>query len=322
MGDSARAGLEGGWFSKAVAVAVLLATGLGKYAAAPAPLSSTFPAGLASGGPSSNTPAGRSNGSAELASDDLSRSEWVNRLGMRFRPVAGTGLLFSVWETRVRDFEVFEKETGYDATPKMYSLRTELWVQAGNSWRSPGFPQSPDHPVCGVSWQDAEAFCRWLSQREGKECRLPTDLEWSRAIGLPEEEGSTPEERREQFKNLYPWGTQWPPPAGAGNYADGIAKDRFNDMQVISSYRDGFAGTAPVGSFPANQFGLYDLSGNLWEWCADWYNREQKGRVLRGGSWYSNRPGILSSERFTLPSDLRSSRCGFRVVVVMNAPGR
>jgi hypothetical protein len=126
---------------------------------------------------------------------------WVNSLGMKFLPVPGTQVLFSIWNTRVQDFETFVKDTGYDATRGMYSLGESWSEQSGATWKKPGFSQSPTDPVVGVSLDDAKEFCKWLTNRERKSgalpgsiCyRLPMDKEWSAAVGLKGEVGNTPE---------------------------------------------------------------------------------------------------------------------------------
>ena len=123
------------------------------------------------------------------------------------------------------------------------------------------------------------------------------------AVGLPPESGSTPKAKDGQIKDVYPWGTQWPPPSGAGNYDSSLKVDNFDK-------------TAPVGSFKPNQYGLYDLGGNVWEWCEDWYDSDQKARVLRGGSWDCVGPRfLLSSFRGVSPPGGRGGYCGFRVVL-------
>ena len=119
------------------------------------------------------------------------RKSLVNSMGMEFDPVQGTSVLFSKWETRVKDFEQFVAATGHDATAEMKSLESRGWSQHGSTWRNPGFLQGPTHPVCGVSWDDAQAFCRWLTEKERREglleathvYRLPKDWEWSMAVG-------------------------------------------------------------------------------------------------------------------------------------------
>jgi formylglycine-generating enzyme required for sulfatase activity len=254
------------------------------------------------------------------------QSPWTNSLGMPFVPVPGVEALFCIWDVRVQDFEAFVKATGYDATAGMISLGKDGWKQRGTTWRNPGFSQGPNYPVCGVSWADAKAFCRWLTERErsegklfdGQAYRLPRDGEWSAAVGLPEEGGGTPREKSGKIKDVYPWGTQWPPPAGAGNYAGEQDRDDSwpDGWPVITGYRDSYARTSPVGSFRANRFGLYDMGGNLWQWCEDWFDGEQKYRVWRGASWGRDVPGfLLSSFRLGFSPGSRRDGVGFRVVL-------
>jgi len=255
---------------------------------------------------------------------------WENSLGMKFVPVPGTPVLFSIWDTRVQDFEVFVNLSGYNATKDMFSLQADGWKQRGDTWRSPGFPQGPTHPVCGVSWDDAKAFCEWLTKKEQAEgrigrrqsYRLPTDAEWSAAIGLMNENGNTPKEKDSQLKDVYPWGTQWPPPPGAGNYAGEESKPGApSSWTVIAGYNDGFARTSPVGSFPANRCGLFDISGNVWQWCEDKYEPTSPWRVMRGASWHDGDPGdMLSSYRYYDQPNYRYDRYGFRCVLVHEPP--
>ena len=235
----------------------------------------------------------RVEGALNIATKD---APYENSLGMAFVPVPGTDVLFSVWDTRVKDYAAFVSATSYDA---------------GKKWRNPGFQQTSNDPVVDVKWEDSKAFSLWLTAKERAEgtisqvqaYRLPTDAEWSTAVGLPIEIGNTPREKDRVMENVYPWGTQWPPPKGAGNY---------NSALGVSS----FLNTSPVGSFTANRFGLYDMGGNVWQWCEDWYDGEKKYRVLRGGSWNCFKSErLLSSGRYHgLPSDRFNNR-GFRCVL-------
>ena len=175
-----------------------------------------------------------------------------------------------------------------------------------------------------VNWNDAKAFCKWLTEQEradgiiskSQSYRLPTDAEWSMAVGLTGEAGSTPKEKNGIIKDVYPWGTSWPTPSGAGNYADKAYKIKHSTSKVIEGYDDGYVETSPVGSFAANQLGLYDMGGNVWQWCEDWFDSDHKSRVLRGASWCDSQSvGLLSSYRFKLAPDYRLVNFGFRVVL-------
>lgn len=221
-----------------------------------------------------------------------------NSLGMKFVPVPGTKVLFSIWDTRVEDYRAYaESKSGVDG-----------------GWKKPGFKQGGDEPVVNVCWNDAKAFCAWLTKKdrqEGKigqdqEYRLPTDEEWSMAVG----------------ETKYPWGNDWPPPQGAGNYNPSIKVDDY-------------ANTSPVGSFGANQYGLYDMGGNVWQWCEDWYRSDmneealldvfpflkddeggEKYRVARGSGWGDGDPvRVWSSDRNRGAPDYRDNPYGFRCVL-------
>jgi len=263
----------------------------------------------------------------------------TNGLGMRFVPVVGMKVLFSVYQTRVRDFRAFVEESGYvhmretaDSDSRMWSLDRDGYKQRGHSWENPGFKQTEEHPVVGVSWYDAKAFCEWLTAREraagrlpaGCAYRLPTDHEWSVAVGLVEEdEQKTPEQKDGVIKDRYPWGREWPPPAGAGNYAGEEADDGHwpANFPTIQGYKDGYARTAPAGSFKPNRHGLYDLGSNVMEWCEDLYKPGDPYRVLRGASWDTDdRVYLLSSLRLSVQPAYRIDDYGFRCVVGSSSP--
>jgi len=234
----------------------------------------------------------------------------TNSLGMRFVSVEGASVLFSVWETRVRDYQVYAGAVS----------------DVDVSWKNPDFAQMATHPVVKVSWDDATRFCTWLTQKEREErklpiaahYRLPTDAEWSWAVGIgARERNGTPQDKGKRLKMEYPWGTAWPPPKGAGNYDPSAGADSFDF-------------TSPVGSFAANAQGLFDLGGNVWEWCEDFldgasHREPARGatgraglRVLRGGSWnFSGPDHLLSSYRNGAAQGARSHGIGFRIVLVM-----
>ncbi len=233
---------------------------------------------------------------------------WENTLGQRFVPVPGLNVLVSIWETRVQDFEAFVNATGHDASKDMHSLRNGSFGKNGDNWRSPGHSQGPTHPVVGVNEDDVQAFCRWLTEKERREgrlapdqeYRLPTDAEWETAAG-PDE---------------FPWGNQWPPPQGAGNFADVSAKDAQwpSNWEILQGYNDGYARTAPVGTFMANRHGIYDLAGNVWERIGD------RKQGIRGGSLGQQARGDLGTKhRYPWEAGARSSLIGFRLVCTLGA---
>jgi len=221
------------------------------------------------------------------------KAEYKNTLEMQFREVDGTQVLFSIWETRVQDYRIFVEETG-------------------RSWSSAGFTQEDTHPAVMVSWEDATQFCRWLTKREiasgalpkGCRYRLPTSAEWSLAVGLKKPEATdTMALVNGPSQTEFPWDGEWPPHEESGNYHPDLACDPF-------------AKTSPVGTFAANHFGLYDLGGNVWEWCSDSYKNSIDFRVLRGASWRMRSPGdLLSSLEIGNVGHLQLNTYGFRVVL-------
>jgi formylglycine-generating enzyme required for sulfatase activity len=198
---------------------------------------------------------------------------------------------------------------GWDPDKKDFDFNAKY------SWRNVGFEQSDEHPVVNVSWNDAMAFCRWLSFKEGKTYRLPTEAEWEYACRA----GTT---------TRYYSGDDPETLAKVGNVADATYRAKFPDEKHSIKASDGYVFTAPVGKFKPNSFGLYDMHGNAWQWCADRYGAEYYAkspaddptgpdsgdrRVLRGGSWV-NRPGSARSANRGRNSPYnRGYGAGFRV---------
>ena len=161
------------------------------------------------------------------------------------------------------------------------------------------------HPIVLVQVDDALAYCRWLSDSLGRAVRLPTEAEWEKAA------------RGGVEGHRYPWG-------------DDIDPARCNFLADPSVKRQ--RGTRPTGTFPPNPYGLYDMSGNVWEWVADWYGAEYYGngdqrdprgpssgtmRIVRGGSWVNNDVSMLRcAYRHKVPPDTYAYSVGFRIVCV------
>lgn len=250
-----------------------------------------------------------------------------NSLGIPFRKLPGLPASLAIWTLRVVDFAAFANATSHDATVGMLSLGPDDhdWLANGRTWCDPGFAQTANHPVVGINYFDALAFCRWLTRRERAAgiltaeqlYRLPTDAEWSVAIGLRTECGKTPEHKLHSSEGRYPWGPAWPPPANFGNYAGEESKAEMPSWWgvVPGGYRDPFPRTSPVASFPASALGFFDLSGNVWEWCADSYSRGL-AKVTRGASWGSDRPAYLqSAKRNPQFPETRTDELGFRLAL-------
>ncbi len=183
------------------------------------------------------------------------------------------------------------------------------------SWQHAGFKQTDEHPVVNVSWNDAVAFCKWLSGKEGKTYRLPTEAQWEYACRA----GTT---------TRYSSGDDPETLAQVGNVADAALKAKFPDCKCAMKASDGYVFTAPVGSFQPNAFGLYDMHGNAWQWCADWYEAKYNTasplvdptgpvsgefRALRGGSWVDGPIYTRSTKRSGIKPGNRFDGTGFRV---------
>lgn len=206
------------------------------------------------------------------------------------------------------------------------------------NWENPGFEQTDSHPVVCVSWKDTQEYCRWLSAKERRSYRLPTEAEWEYAC-------------RSGSQEAFHWGREYVgvihQKANIGNVELERAHEDFGIRKWFidpeNGPEDGYVYTSPVGNYPANDFGLHDMHGNVWEWCHDTYldtcyeqfrspghprpaktavdpvneapwNEFGDWRVIRGGSWYVA-PGYARSDvrgRFDAPD--AACYLGFRVV--------
>ena len=195
----------------------------------------------------------------------------------------------------------FIEATGHSTGDSCWTYEGEQWEdRSGRDWRGPAFRQTDEHPVVCVSWEDAQAYVKWLSEKTGKGYRLLNESEWEYVA-------------RAGSRTAHHWG-------------DDIGRNRANCYGCGSRWDD--KSTAPVGSFGSNGFGLYDVHGNVWEWVEDCWDASYAGapadgsawergdcshRALRSGSWYISPWYLRSAIRSSGTAGDRVSDYGFRV---------
>ncbi|MBF0225876.1 MAG: formylglycine-generating enzyme family protein [Desulfobacterales bacterium] len=228
------------------------------------------------------------------------------------------GFWMSKYEVKKSEFKKFIEASGYmtDAEKQGFSLiYAGQWEKRkGYSWRKPGYEQEDNHPVVNVSWNDCMDMAKWMSSFTRK-FRLPTEREWEYAC-----RGGTQTSRF--------WGNDMQNACLFVNAADITAKKNFPAWEVMDC-DDSYLYTAPCGVFKPNGFGLYDMLGNVWEWCLDEYKRDRYNIklpalpvykkdarvVIRGGSWYSRPSFIRCASRENIKyTDKRSYDVGFRLI--------
>ena len=232
------------------------------------------------------------------------------------------------YEITNAQFEAFVKATGFITTAEKvgsgfgWDATQKTWdMVKGVTWRKPGFPWEPegrsgDLPVVMVSWDDATAFCKWLSGVAGETIALPTEAQWEYACRA----GSTTQ---------YGWGDSQQSACQFANVFNQENKGKWGLNWDGFPCSDGYVGLSPVGSFDPNAFGLHDTTGNVSEWCADWYDEgyyasspkdDPAGpaggslRVGRGGGWYGVPVLCRSAFRCGGTPDYRDYGLGFRLV--------
>ncbi len=231
------------------------------------------------------------------------------------------GFNIGKYTVTVEQFRAFVKATGYRTDAEngggCFTLDSSShWTQQSSAcWKNPGFSQTNTDPAVCVSWNDAAEFATWLSRKSGRIYRLPTEAEWEYAARA----GTT----RRNF-----WGDSPVEACKYANVRDRSATDIRLPKRTEHDCSDGYAFTAPVGSFRPNPFGLYDMMGNVWQWTADWYDENYYSRsprnnpqgpltgsrrVPRGGSWRSSAEHVRASLRVHPPSS-QTAGVGFRLV--------
>jgi formylglycine-generating enzyme required for sulfatase activity len=249
--------------------------------------------------------------------------------GPRRRVTIGRPFFIGAHEVTVGQFAAFVEDSGHVTDAERDGeggfgidfTTGKVRQMPGIDWRNPGFPgfsQGADHPVLLISWNDAEAFCRWLGRRENRVYRLPTEAEWEYAA-----RGG----RDSAF-----WSGDAPGSlAEVANIADRHLREAVPAVEWAEPWDDGHAFTAPVGSYRANPFGLYDMHGNVWEWIADWHDDDSYAsgpavdpqgpesgsfRAIRGGGWFNPAAQNRAAQRiYFAPSFRYCLLSGFRVLM-------
>lgn len=237
-------------------------------------------------------------------------------------------------EVTREQFAAFVKDSGYKTEAEMQNEAAKDTPGSApiETWRTPEFPQEDNHPVVCITWNDAVRFCQWLSEKEGVTCRLPTEAEWEYACRAGAtthyQNGDDPEKVAElgnvadktlteekKLNSVLP------------NKSENVRSENVRSMAIASS--DGYAYTAPVGRYRPNAFGLYDMHGNVVEWCSDWFGEnyyraspkaDPQGpragvfRCFRGGHWFSTPGFCRMADRSRYPPNHIANRFGIRVV--------
>ena len=217
-------------------------------------------------------------------------------------------------------FAAFVSETNHKTDNDCYTFENGEWNDRINrDWRNPGFPQEDNHPAVCISWFDAKAYAKWLSEKTGKTYRLPTEAEWEYAARA----GTTTSRH---------WGDDAAQACKFANVLDATTNTKVSGAAKLDSHAcdDGYAYTAPVMSFKPNGFGLYDMIGNAWEWVEDCDGTNSYGRApadgrpstlgschyrgLRSASWLSTPANARAASRNSGVALIHGSGVGFRLV--------
>jgi sulfatase modifying factor 1 len=236
--------------------------------------------------------------------------ELLESQGLKFRFIPGGGYLVGSPPNEAGRYADEASPHKVYLTPFYIAVTETTNAQYARFLQATGHPaplywedknlNAPGQPVVGVTWDDATAFCQWLSRVTGLEHKLPTEAQWEVAA------------RGGLSGQPYPWGPEAPDAGGV--YRANYRPNDFAD--------DGFAFSAPVASFPPNGYGLFDMAGNVSEWCQDRYLPLRRGgpfkpgvlRLLKGGSWISGPRDLRAAARQSAPPSYADGYIGFRVV--------
>lgn len=226
--------------------------------------------------------------------------------------------LLQATEVTVGQWRQFVLDTGYQTKAEIeggaFVARAgeKVGMRKGMNWNSLTDDQSDEHPVTCVSWNDCQAFIEWLNRKEEMKYRLPTEAEWEYAC-------------RAGTESAFPWGNDPTEACQFANIADQSLK-RASQGTIVSNCDDGYWITAPAGKFKPNNWGLYDMIGNVLEWCSDWGGHypdvavknpegpsDGSDRILRGGSWGSSAKECRSASRSGFDPDSCHFILGFRL---------
>jgi formylglycine-generating enzyme required for sulfatase activity len=285
-------------------------------------------------------PAGEFRMGSDETAEDLKKAGFVIPAGVDpgdespARTVRMSAFRMQTTEVTRGQFAEFVRSTNYKTDAEKdgkggYGFNAESGVFEQDpkyTWRNAGFPQTDNHPVVNVSWNDADAFATWMTSESKKRAEtvrylLPTEAQFEYAMRA----GAT---------TRFATGDNSQSLDGHANVQDASLERRVPNVDYANypsfSFDDGVAFTAVVGSYPKNAFGLYDMHGNVGEWCRDWYDakyyaaaRDQDPpgpssgsfRVLRGGSWGSGPGGVRCAFRRSRAPEYRFNYFGFRLVL-------
>ena len=255
---------------------------------------------------------------------------WYEDAHPRHRVKISKPYYMGAYEVTVGEFRKFVNATGYKTTAEKegtawgYDKDGEWGEQKGLNWRAPGIEQGDNHPVTCVSWEDAREYIKWLNKQEdpkrpeGYVYALPSEAQWEYAC-------------RAGSETSFYWGED---ESGGKGYLNGAGTEgapNGEDWTYHFPFNDGYKGTSPVGSFKPNDWGLYDMLGNVWEWCQDWYDEDYyekspeqdppgpgsgSSRVYRGGGWGSLAGSCRFANRSWYVPGNRRDDLGLRLALV------